>query len=70
MVIRDEENGEPLGNGFINFNKKSAAMEFLERNNGKQMPNSNQIYSLEIWEKLKDFEDFWFYFKIIYYAFY
>ncbi|TMX03009.1 hypothetical protein EJD97_018826 [Solanum chilense] len=48
VVIRDEENGEPLGYGFINFNKKSSAMEFLESNNGKQMPNSNQIYSLEI----------------------
>ncbi|XP_025884440.2 uncharacterized protein [Solanum lycopersicum] len=48
VVIRDEENGESLGYGFINFNKKSAAMEFLESNNGGKMPNSNQIYSLEI----------------------
>lgn len=48
VVIRDEENGESLGYGFINFNKRSAAMELLESNNGGKMPNSNQIYSLEI----------------------
>lgn len=47
-VIRDEETGELMGYGFINFKNNSAAMEFSERNKGKQMPNSNQIYSLVI----------------------
>ncbi|CAN4094921.1 unnamed protein product [Withania somnifera] len=46
-VIRDEETGKSMGYGFLNFKNHSAAMEFSERNKGKQMPNSNQIYSLE-----------------------
>ncbi|KAM3337400.1 hypothetical protein P3S68_031725 [Capsicum galapagoense] len=45
-VIRDEETGKSMGYGFLNFKNNSAAMEFSERNEEKQMPYSNQIYSL------------------------
>ncbi|KAJ8560434.1 hypothetical protein K7X08_022294 [Anisodus acutangulus] len=45
-VIKDEENGKSMGYGFLNFKNHSVAMEFAERNKGKPMPNSNQIYSL------------------------
>ncbi|XP_060174073.1 uncharacterized protein LOC132604541 [Lycium barbarum] len=46
-VIKDEETGKSMGYGFLSFKNHSVAMEFSERNKGKPMPNSNQIYSFE-----------------------
>ncbi|KAK4354993.1 hypothetical protein RND71_027187 [Anisodus tanguticus] len=45
-VMKDEETGKSMGYGLLSFKTQSAAMEFSERNKGKPMPNSNQIYSL------------------------
>ncbi|XP_009587512.1 uncharacterized protein LOC107811502 [Nicotiana tabacum] len=45
-VIRNKETGKSMGYGFLWFKTHSKAMEFLKKNEGKQMPNSSQNYSL------------------------